>query len=112
MKTPWLIIGLLLTTSAAAAQATSPDGKALYDKSCRMCHGADGTPSAAMVKMMPALHAIDSSFMASRSDDSVVKVLTQGTAKMKSFKDKLTPAELAAVAKYLRELAKKAPPPK
>ena len=49
MKTPWLIIGLLLTTSAAAAQAPSPDGKALYDKNCRMCHGADGIPSPAMV---------------------------------------------------------------
>ncbi|HEX9894572.1 MAG TPA: cytochrome c [Gemmatimonadales bacterium] len=106
MKTLWLTLGLLLAASSATAQA--PDGKALYEKNCRMCHGADGTPPAAMLKMMPTLPTLNASFMASRSDDSVVKVLTSGTAKMKSFKEKLTPEEMAAVAKYLRELGKKA----
>jgi mono/diheme cytochrome c family protein len=61
-----------------------------------------------MVKMMATLPTLNATFMASRSDDSVVKVLTKGTAKMKPFKDKLTPEEMAAVAKYLRELGKKA----
>lgn len=110
MKTFWLTIGLLVAASAAMAQ--SPDGKALYEKNCRMCHGADGTPPAAMLKMMPTLPTLNASFIASRSEDSVVKVLTKGTAKMKPFKDKLTPAELAAVAKYTHEMAEKGAPPK
>ena len=106
MKRPWPTIGLLLAATAAGAQA--PDGKALYEKSCKMCHGADGVPPAAMQKMMPTLAALTASFMASRSNDSVVKVLTDGTAKMKPYKDKLSPEEMLAVAKYVRELGETA----
>ena len=109
MKTLGLTIGLLLV--AAALQAQAPDGKALYEKNCKMCHGADGKPNPAMLKMMPGLAPIDARFLAARSEDSVVKVLTQGTAngKMKGYKGKLSPAEMVAVAKYLRELAKGGP---
>ena len=60
-----------------------------------------------MLKIMPTLPTLSASFMASRSDDSVVKVLANGTAKMKAYKAKLTPEEMAAVAKYARELAKR-----
>ena len=105
MKTLGLTIGLLLV--AAAVQAQAPDGKALYEKNCKMCHGADGTPSAAMAKMWPALAPLDSSYMAGRSADSVVAVLTHGTKNMKPFKGKMTPEEMAAVAKYVRERASK-----
>lgn len=104
LKMVWLTAGLVLAASTAAAQA--PDGKALYEKNCKMCHGGDGTPPPAMQKMMPTLAPLTAQFMASRSDDSVVKVLATGTAKMKPYKDKLTPEEMAAVAKYLREMAK------
>jgi mono/diheme cytochrome c family protein len=107
MKTCWSALGLLLSVSAAAS-AQAPDGKALYSKNCQMCHGADGNPAPAMLKMMPTLPVLNAAFMASRSEDSVVKVLTNGTQKMKSFKDKMTAAEMAAVAKYAGELAKKA----
>jgi cytochrome c553 len=100
-------LGLLFMASAAAS-AQAPDGKALYEKSCRMCHGADGNPAPAMLKMMPTMPVLNAAFMASRSADSVVKVLTNGTPKMKPFKDKLTAAEMAAVAKYVGDLAKKA----
>lgn len=106
LKAVLLATGLLFTASAAAAQA--PDGKALYEKSCKMCHGVDGTPPAAMLKMMPTLPSLDSSYMASRSEDSVVAVLKNGTVKMKSYTGKLSPEEMAAVAKYVREMALKA----
>jgi len=106
MKTVWLTIGLLAAASAAKAQ--TGDGKTLYEKNCRMCHGANGTPPATMLKMMPALPTLNAKFLAARSDDSVVKVLTNGTAKMKSYLGKLTPEGMAAVAKYLRELVKAA----
>ena len=104
MSTPWIVVGLFLTASAVAAQA--PDGKALYEKNCRMCHGPLGVAPEAMVKMMGKIPTFNAAFMASRSDDSVVKVLEHGIGKMKPYKDKLTAAEMAAVAKYVRELAK------
>jgi len=109
MNTPWVLIGLFVTASTAAAQA--PDGKALYEKSCRMCHGPQGVPPEAMVKMMGKIPSFSAAFLASRTQDSVVKVLEHGIGKMKPFKGKLTPEEVAAVAKYVRGLAQKAAAP-
>lgn len=105
MTKPWLVLGgLLLTASAAAAQA--PDGKALYDANCKKCHGADGVPAPAMKKMMATLPTIDAAFMAKVSDADLVKALTEGKGAMKPFKDKLTAEQIEAVAKYTRELTK------
>jgi len=105
MKKPWLVIGgLLLTASAAAAQA--PDGKALYDANCKKCHGPDGVPAPAMKKMMATLPVLNAALMTKLSDADVVKALTDGKGSMKPLKDKLTAEQIAAVAKYTREFAK------
>ena len=106
-----LLIGALVAgiTSRAAAQA--PDGKALYTEFCKKCHGVLGTPPQTMAKKFEKIAKFDAAFMAKRSEDSVVKVLTKGKSEdMKSFKDKLKPDEMAAVAKYVHELAAKAKP--
>lgn len=107
MKIPLLTIGAVLAASQAMAQDL--DGKALYEKNCRRCHGVDGTPSAAILKMQPSLPKLTAEFMASRSNDSVVAVLTNGTpdGKKKPLKDKMTAEEMAAVATYVREMVKK-----
>jgi mono/diheme cytochrome c family protein len=106
MKGLVLAAGVLLVAGVARAQ--SAVGLTVYEKNCKMCHGADGTPSAAMAKMMPSLPKLNAKFMAGISEESIVKVLTNGSAtgKMKSFKGKLTPEEMAAVAKYVKEMAK------
>jgi predicted CXXCH cytochrome family protein len=39
-------------TTTAVFGADVKDGQAVYDKSCKSCHGADGTPNPAIVKMM------------------------------------------------------------
>jgi mono/diheme cytochrome c family protein len=106
MRTLCLTIGLLLAASAAKAQ--SAVGLGLYEKSCKMCHGADGTPNPAMLKMLPTLPTLNAKFIANRSEDSIVKVLTHGTAngKMKGFKEKLTHEQMEAIAKYVKEMAK------
>ena len=105
-------MSLLLVAFAAAARAASraqaPDGKALYEENCRKCHGVRGTPPKTMKEKYPKIATFDAAFIAKRTDDSVVKVLMKGVGKaedMKSFKDKLSPEEMAAVAKYVRELA-------
>lgn len=101
-------LGLLAAgSSRARAQA---DGKALYEESCRKCHGVRGTPPKTMKEKFPKIATFDEAFIAKRTDDSVVKVLMKGVGKaddMKSFKDKLSPEEMAAVAKYVRQLAQK-----
>lgn len=96
-------LGLLLAASATLASAQA-DGKAVYEANCKKCHGAAGVPSAAIKKMSPKIETFNAAFFANRSDAEVVKQITEGKDKMKPFKDKLTPEEIAAVAKYIRTL--------
>ena len=46
----------------------------------------------------------DPAFLSKVSDDSMVTVMTNGVDDMKSFKDKLTPDEMMAIAKFVRTL--------
>jgi mono/diheme cytochrome c family protein len=105
-----VLAGLVFAASGVIsnAGAQTVDAKAVYDANCKKCHGVAGTPSKAMATKSPKLAAFDAAFFAKRSDDSVVKVLTKGKGKdMPSFKNKMTPAEVAAVAKYVRAFAAK-----
>ena len=107
----FLMVGILATAITTSAAAQAPDGKALYDEFCKKCHGVIGSPPQTMVKKFEKIKKFDAEFMAKRTDDSVVKVLTKGKNEdMKSFKDKMKPEEMAAVSKYVHELAAKAKP--
>jgi mono/diheme cytochrome c family protein len=92
----------------AIAALQEPDGQALYLKNCRKCHGATGEPSAQTRKKYKDIKSLaDADFMSKVSDDSMVAVMTNGSGKdMKSWKEKLTPTEMAAVAKYVRTLTR------
>ena len=92
---------------AAGQEPAAPasDGKALYEQHCRKCHGATGTPSERMVEMYATLKPFGQ--MTGVSADSIVTLLVAGgTEGMKSYKDKLTAAELRAVADYTLTLSK------
>lgn len=101
----------LTAVSAVRARAQAADAQSLYNDNCRKCHGVKGTPPKTMKEKFPKIATFDEAFVAAHSQDSIVKILTKGKNEdMKSFKDKLTPAQMADVAKYVRELsAKKAP---
>ena len=91
---------------ASYALAQEPDGKALYEENCRKCHGVRGVPPKAIKEKFPKVQLLDDVFLAKVNNDSLIKVMTKGVGKaedMKSFKDKLTPAEMTAVAKYIRD---------
>jgi mono/diheme cytochrome c family protein len=78
-------------------------GKIPYEENCRKCHGVRGVPPKTMQAKFPKIVTFDAAFFAKHSDDSVVTVLTKGKNEdMKSFKDKLTHAQMVAVAAYLR----------
>lgn len=94
-----------LTLGAHAAAAQTPDGATIYRQHCRTCHGSTGTPAARMVSLYPKLKTLsDSAFMATLSVDSIVNVLKKGRGDMKPFADKLSAAEMTAVAEYVRTL--------
>jgi len=111
MKIQPLMIALALTVVATSRAAAQADGKALYDEHCKKCHGVVGRPPKTMKEKFPKIYTFDAAFIAARSDDSVVKVLTKGKNEdMVSFKDKMSAAEMLAVAKYVRELGSKSHP--
>ena len=85
------------------------EGRRLYLKNCRQCHGATGQPSAESKHKYAKIKALnDSAFMATIPDDSVIAVMKHGAGKdMKSFSDRLNPEEMTAVLKYVRTLAAK-----
>jgi mono/diheme cytochrome c family protein len=95
----------LLAVGASAAAAQEPDGAALYREHCKECHGAAGRPTKQALEKYKDIKAFDAAFLAARSDDSLLAVLKHGAKdgkEMKSFKDKLSPQEMAAVVKYVR----------
>ena len=107
---PLLAVLFVAFAGVRVVHAQAPDGKALYEENCRKCHGVRGTPPKTMKEKFPKIATFDAEFIAKRTDDSVVKILMKGVGKaedMKSFKDKLSADEMAAVAKYVRELAVK-----
>jgi len=102
MRSFFLLGALTFVASTAAAQGA--DGKALYDQHCKKCHGPAGKPSAGIQKLNPKIATFDAAFFAKRSDADLVKGIDEGKGKMKPFKDKMKPDEMAAVAKYIRTL--------
>jgi|SRR5262245_14621682 len=80
------------------------DGQSIYKDECRTCHGAAGKPTQRAVSQYKDMPTFDAAFFEHRSQDSIVAVLNTGVGKdMKSFKSKLSPAEIAAVAMYIKE---------
>jgi predicted CXXCH cytochrome family protein len=106
MKT--LVVSTTLAALAAgvAFGADAKAGQAVYDKSCKSCHGPDGTANPAIVKMMKVdIRDLKSAEVQARTDADLKKVVTQGEGKMKpiaSVKD----ASLDDVVAYVRTLKK------
>ena len=70
----------LLAPAVWAADAAA--GKAVYAAKCKACHGADGTPSAAMAKAMGLKPLSDASIQAKSEADLKGEIL-KGVGKMK-----------------------------
>ncbi len=73
---------ILTTLILAGLSATA--GSAVYDKSCKSCHGADGTPNPAIGKMMKVeMKDLKSAEVQAMSDADLKKIITAGKGKMK-----------------------------
>ena len=97
--------------AVATLAAQEPDGAALYRQHCRACHGAKGVPAERMTTFYPGLKTLaDPAFLAKTSADSIAAVVRHGAGKfMRPFADKLSPAEMMAVAKFVKTLGGNAP---
>jgi len=111
MKTRILMLAAgvaMVGTLAQRSLAQDSEAKTLYDDNCKKCHGARGTPPKAMKTKFEKIATFDAAFVEKHSVDSIAKVLAKGKNEdMKAFKDKLTPAQMTAVAQYVHDMALK-----
>ena len=75
---------LVALCATAAFGADAKAGQAIYDKSCKSCHGADGTPNAAVAKMMKVdMKDLKASEVQALSDEDMKEIITKGKGNMK-----------------------------
>jgi mono/diheme cytochrome c family protein len=106
MRRAATILTLMTLAPAAGFAADAKAGQAAYDKSCKSCHGADGTPNPAVAKMMKVdIQDLKSAEVQSMSDDDLKKVITDGKGKMRPV-GSVTGKSVDDVVAYVKSLKK------
>lgn len=97
---------LTLALGSYAWSGDAPAGKAIYDKQCASCHGADGKGNPAMIKALgeKGLNLTTKEVKAMK-DEQITKIIVEGAGKMPPSKN-LSAQEQKAVVSYTRSLAK------
>jgi mono/diheme cytochrome c family protein len=90
--------------AAAKAAPGTVDAKAVYEARCQVCHMADGNS-----QIMPNMSFADGIWKHGSSLKAVQTTITNGVpgTAMVAWKEQLTPAEIAALAEFVRKFDKK-----
>lgn len=99
-----LILAVALLTQVAIASGNAEAGKAVYDKKCASCHGPDGTPKAAIAKMMKVeMRHLGSKEVQAKDDEQLGKESVEGVGKMRPVKG-LSEKDVANLVAFVRTL--------
>ena len=98
----WLV---LLALSPVTCIAGSMDAGALFKTKCAMCHGADGTGQTPMGEKL-GIKSYKSPDIQKQSDADIKNAIINGKGKMPAFGQRLTPDQVDALVKYIREVGK------
>jgi mono/diheme cytochrome c family protein len=100
------IFTLAALSTGAVYAADAKAGQAIYDKSCKSCHGADGMPNAGMAKAMKVdMKDLKSPEVQAPSDADLKTIVTMGRGKMHPVAA-VTGAGVDNVIAYVRTLKK------
>src|SRR4051812_33889314 len=104
-------IALLALICSVPARAHAADKKAEknWKSKCASCHGKDGKGHTDQGKKMGVSDLTTAAYKKSKTDDQIKAAITDGAkgkgdAVMDGFKDKLDPAAIDALVKYVRAL--------
>lgn len=100
-----LVVALSLATSAQAEDVAD-----VWKAKCKSCHGEDGKAKTKMGEKEKIADLSLPEWQKNHSDEKIRDVIAHGSkdnAKMKAFKDKLTPEQIDALVKYVRGLQAK-----
>jgi mono/diheme cytochrome c family protein len=102
----WRLLLTVSVVSVVMAAGNATTGKAAYDKACKGCHGADGTPNAAIAKAMKVqMVPLGDPEVQKLSDEELSTITTNGKGKMKAIKT-VSGKTADDVVAYLRSLKK------
>lgn len=93
-------------TPASTAQTAVIDGAAVYAHACRMCHGPDGRGGTRFAGAAAVPDFSAATWQAPRAPEAIAAAVRDGVpgGRMPAFRDRLTPAEIDAVAAYVKSL--------
>lgn len=102
-----LFFAIVLSISFTVSPVFGADGKELYEKSCKTCHGLDGKGNVKVAKMMkidPSIVDLTKKETKDKKDKELEKLISDGIGKMKGLKDKLKTDEVSLIVSHLRVL--------
>ena len=95
-----------VTVACTLIAADVQNGKTVYERACRSCHGLDGTPNPAIAKMFRVeMRSLPSRDVQATSDDEIKKIIADGKGKMRPVKT-VAGSSLDDVVAYVRSLKK------
>jgi len=100
-----MITVAILVGSVAFAES-GPGVTDIYKAKCASCHGADGSGQTKIGKTMK-LRDLRSPEVQKQTDAELLKIITDGKAKMPGYKTKLSVADLSSLVAYVRGMASK-----
>ncbi|WP_224364862.1 c-type cytochrome [Hyalangium versicolor] len=105
MKTRFALVLALSLSATVYAEDTPAD---VWKAKCKSCHGEDGKAKTKMGEKEKIPDFTNADWQKKHSDEVIKDNITNGSkenAKMKAFKDKLTPEQIDALVKYIRGLS-------
>jgi mono/diheme cytochrome c family protein len=111
MKTTILKTSVIALLTLVASAALAGDAKELWDKNCASCHGKDGKGDTKMGKKAGVKDYTDAKFQAEYNEEKGAKAIKEGVKDngkevMKPFAEKLSDADIKALAAYVKTFKK------
>lgn len=105
-----LLILSALAAGLAVVTAQAEDAKALYEKDCKKCHGADGKGDTMMGKKNGCKDYTDPKVQDALKDEDAIKAMKEGVKKdgkvVMKPSEGLTDEQIKALVAYMRSFKK------